>query len=188
VEAESSPAPSVAGDEEVVSVRSKRSAATKATQKLHNEIMPDVMSYQQEMRSKGKGRRSLGGAGDNQANGSARQKRTSDGGEEGVSKKRRRVSAVSAKGNIPASEEDSSEEDEKASGKMKVKKTVRMAATESEDSDVHIPMTGKTKKGKEKAMDVDFGSVAFPLSVPRVFLNYHIIPIEAVPKSLELSG
>jgi len=57
MEAESSPAPSVAGDEEVVSVRSKRTAATKATQRLHNEIMPDVMSYQQEIRSRGKGRR-----------------------------------------------------------------------------------------------------------------------------------
>jgi hypothetical protein len=169
MEAESSPAPSVAGDEEVVSVRSKRTAATKATQRLHNEIMPDVMIYQQERRNRGKGRRSLGGAGD-QGNGSARQKRTSDGGEEeGASKKRRRVSVVSAKEDTPASVEDSYEEDEnvvKTSGKTQVKKTVRIEATESEGSDVHIAKTGKSK-GKEKMMDVDSGSVSLFLPLTR---------------------
>ncbi|KAJ6590014.1 hypothetical protein DFH09DRAFT_1274284 [Mycena vulgaris] len=42
-------------------VRAKRSAATKATQRLHDEIMPDVVNYQNEMRNRGrKGRRVSG--------------------------------------------------------------------------------------------------------------------------------
>ncbi|KAG7098722.1 hypothetical protein E1B28_000635 [Marasmius oreades] len=42
--------------------RVKRSAATKATEKLHNQVMPDVLSYQQQLKnSKTKGgRKSLG--------------------------------------------------------------------------------------------------------------------------------
>lgn len=35
-------------------VRAKRSAATKATQRLHDEIMPDVVNYQNEMRNRGR--------------------------------------------------------------------------------------------------------------------------------------
>jgi len=49
----------------------------------------------------------------------------------------------------------------KTSGKAQVKKTVRIEATESECSDdVHIAKAGKSKKGKEKMMDVDSGSVS----------------------------
>ncbi|KAF5370725.1 hypothetical protein D9758_001947 [Tetrapyrgos nigripes] len=38
---------------------SKRAAATRASQRLHEEIMPDVLNFQQEMKRKGKGRESL---------------------------------------------------------------------------------------------------------------------------------
>jgi hypothetical protein len=140
--------------------------------------MPDVMSYQQEMRSKGKGRRSFGGDGEVQANGSGRQKRVSEENEEGGDKKRRRVSAVSAKGKTPATEEEDDDEGVnvvKASGKAKVKKTVRLDAVESEDSDVQIVKRGdaKTKKGKEKAMDVDSRSVV--LLFFEVSLRYDLV-------------
>ncbi|KAG6829223.1 hypothetical protein H0H87_012209 [Tephrocybe sp. NHM501043] len=45
----------------IINGRVKRGAAARASQKLREEIMPDVMNYQQEMRNAGKGRRSLPG-------------------------------------------------------------------------------------------------------------------------------
>jgi mediator of DNA damage checkpoint protein 1 len=40
----------------LVRASTKRSAATRAIQKLHDEIMPDVLNFQQEMKSKAKGK------------------------------------------------------------------------------------------------------------------------------------
>ncbi|THV02405.1 hypothetical protein K435DRAFT_717243 [Dendrothele bispora CBS 962.96] len=42
-----------------VSRTSKRAAASRASQRLHEEVMPDVLNYQQEMKRKGKGRESI---------------------------------------------------------------------------------------------------------------------------------
>lgn len=185
-EVESSPALSVTEDGVSVSGRSKRNAATKATQKLHDEIMPDVMNYQQEKRKEGKGRKSFGGAGGVRANGGGRQKRLSDGGEEeGGDKKRRRTSAVSAKGKTPASEEEEGEDEvtmvAKTSGKAKGKSIVRLDPAESEESEVQTSKKGdaKMKKGKEKAVEVDQRSVVCLLCsrcVAEIMIPFLIAP------------
>ena len=193
LEADSSSAPSGTEDVVVVSGRSKRNAATKATQRLHNEIMPDVMNYQQEMRGKGKGRKSFGEEGEVQTNGRGRQKRVSDGGEEdeGGDKKRRRVSAASTKGKAPATEEEDEDEDAKVvkSGGKAKGKTVRLAVTESEDSDVQIVSKdgGKAKKGKEKAKDVDSRSV---IPVTPLFYSSGVTDniVHVVPENRALLG
>ena len=176
VEEESSPALSGPENVVVVSGRSKRNAATKATQKLHDEIMPDVMNYQQEMRSKGKGRKSSGV--EVQTNGSDKQKRVSEEGqEEGGDKKRRRVSDVPMKRKTPTTEEEDEEDDVKvvkSSGKAKAKKAVRLAVTESEGSDVQmVNTTGvKAKKGKERVIDGHSRFFqSFPYPTPQVWLR-----------------
>ncbi|KAF8058683.1 hypothetical protein FPV67DRAFT_1523362 [Lyophyllum atratum] len=145
----------------VISGRTKRSAATKATQKLHDEIMPDVMNYQQEMRSAGKGRRSLGAsvnglpapsgstsAGKRRQSTKGEEEEEEGGEEETRDAKRRRLSAPDAKKGRKASTEDESEQEPEpakpAKGKGKGKKAV-------DDDRGIVEMVPSVKKADGKA-------------------------------------
>lgn len=147
------------------SIRSsvKRGAATKASQKLRDEIMPDLMSYQQEMRNA----RSRRGPGPGEylvpvASGSAipagRKKRAeeAEGEDEVRDKKRRRISAGKGK----ATDDDG--DDPIPSTKSKKKGKARVTDDEETDDE---PATKASKKTKENIGNVNSRCVSPPLSV-----------------------
>ncbi|KAG6825628.1 hypothetical protein H0H92_003009 [Tricholoma furcatifolium] len=142
-----SPPPAAEDAEEsiIVGGRARRGAAARASQKLHEEIMPDVVNFQQEMRNVGKGRRSVGGL--------PLPKRHSLGppsdNEETRDTKRRRLSGpINAKKNGKAAVSEDEEEEEveevvaqPAKGKNKGKRSEG-----GEDSE--IMKAGKPKRTK----------------------------------------
>ncbi|KNZ74024.1 BRCT-containing protein 1 [Termitomyces sp. J132] len=145
-----SPPPTTDDDTPVISSgRAKRGAAARASQKLHEEIMPDVMTFQQEMRNVGKGRRSLGAISMPGASGSANKRHLMDKSsdeEEGHSRnvKRPRLSTSHAmKGKATAGQEDQEENEPSRPVKGKGKK--------KPDDDGE----GKGKPAKSKTTKVD---------------------------------
>lgn len=109
----------------ISSGRTKRGAAARASQKLHEEIMPDVLNFQQEMRNVGK-RRSLGAISMPGGSDSGNKRQSVESSDEGDSDsrdvKRRRLSASYVnKGKTPAVEEGEENEPSKP-GKGKWKK------------------------------------------------------------------
>ncbi|KAF8877711.1 hypothetical protein BD779DRAFT_1677212 [Infundibulicybe gibba] len=152
--------PSPAPEEMQISARgpSMRGAAAKATQKLRDEIMPDLVNYQNEMK---KGRKSVGGGGGagvggEAATSSARRKRAEEAVEKekgnGRETKRRKVEsdeengdAKKGEGKAKAKAKAESDEDvKKGRGKAKTK---AKAGSESESESEPVQIT----KGKGKA-------------------------------------
>ncbi|KAG6880099.1 hypothetical protein C0992_006373 [Termitomyces sp. T32_za158] len=106
----------------ISSGRTKRGAAARASQKLHEEIMPDVLNFQQEMRNVGK-RRSLGAisipGGHDSGNKRHPVESSVEGNGDSRDVKRQRLSAsYTNKGETSASED---EEEDELSKPVKVK-------------------------------------------------------------------
>lgn len=121
----------------------KRSAATKATQRLHEVVMPDVLNYQQEMRksSKAKGRdRATDGSRDIDVSSRSRKKRTPDvqsassSDEEDRRRKKPRVSLGSGKRTKIAA---LSVEGDDSEGPFKSNK--RRITSDNEEGEIHKP-------------------------------------------------
>ncbi|GLB37897.1 putative regulator of Ty1 transposition protein 107 BRCT domain containing protein [Lyophyllum shimeji] len=170
--ASSSPAPVTAGDEDtllVINGRAKRSAATKATQKLHDEIMPDVMNYQQEMRNAGKGGRSLGGSVSGASapaggSGTGKRRQSVKGGEEQEEDeeevrdmKRRRLSAPNTNKKQKAPEEESADEEPAKPVKSKGKGK-KPADVDEDEVEVVSPVKKAERKAKKDTKGDDLNS------------------------------
>ncbi|KAG6853738.1 hypothetical protein C0991_001873 [Blastosporella zonata] len=143
------PPPATKDDASTTSGRVKRGAAERASQKLHEEIMPDVMHYQQQMRNAGKGRQSLPGL----PNGSSKKRQSiganSDDEEDARGAKRQRLS-----GKATASEDEVEVQEIPKPSKGKGKHV---------DTDEGEPVkAGKTQKAKgdlDSSGDSRVGSV-----------------------------
>ncbi|KAG6916328.1 hypothetical protein DXG01_007310 [Tephrocybe rancida] len=134
----------------IVTGRARRGAAARATQKLHEEIMPDVMNYQQEMRSVGKGRRSLGSL--PAASGSGKKRQSTGGGsddEDDPREAKRRK--LSGKGKAPASEDEEDEVEE-------VSRPAKGKGKQVDDDEGGAAKIAKAKKAKADDLNSSVGS------------------------------
>jgi mediator of DNA damage checkpoint protein 1 len=123
--------------------RSKRSASNKATRKLRDEIMPDVMNFQQEMK-KEKGKEKVR---------AAARSRDDDSISANVGKKRRPDPYVDDDG------EDEIDERPSKKKKASTKKKVKDHATSDDESDIVIESSKKNKQAAEdEDSDIDMPS------------------------------
>ncbi|KAF9051195.1 hypothetical protein BDZ89DRAFT_1057049 [Hymenopellis radicata] len=155
------------------STKAKRSAATKATQRLHDEIMPDVLKHQQEL--KNKSRRSIGTDISNQ------KKRTASAHDDGDNEssiritKKSRLSAT-GKGKQKAESVSEDEEDEQLTKRSTAKQPRKSNGTVIEvESDVEPTSkakptkTSKSQKGRKSTVkEPDSESDAEPASTAKV--------------------
>ncbi|KAG5651886.1 hypothetical protein H0H81_007043 [Sphagnurus paluster] len=195
--ASSPPPTSVADDDSsvVISGRSRRTAAAKATQRLHEEIMPDVMNYQQEMK---KGRKSVGGgvsltalppatAPAPVASGSGAGKKRlpagDDAGEGERDVKRRKMSLTQGdkKGKGKATVEEMSEDEEpvkssKAKGKRK--------ATEDDEDEVQEVLSAKPDGKARKSAKTEDLNARFDDSFYRINITKADFPFSVGSKKV----
>ncbi|KAF9463519.1 hypothetical protein BDZ94DRAFT_1308637 [Collybia nuda] len=151
--------------------RSRRTAATKATQKLREEIMPDVMNYQNEMRNANKTRKSMGTESTGSVYGGRKKRMSGSAMSENEDenrqrdKKRRKV-VIDWKDASPESDEEPVMIS-KATGKGKGKK---VEVEESEESDVPKPTKKTNTKGKstDKLQDDETSEVSKKSSTVRL--------------------
>ncbi|KII83923.1 hypothetical protein PLICRDRAFT_95612 [Plicaturopsis crispa FD-325 SS-3] len=149
----------VAGPSGLTRTPSRRSAATKATQKLHDEIMPDVLNYQHDMKKSGRARdRAFDRSVDMTDHSAPAKKRRQSGHAEELAavsddegrdkKKKRRVgSRESGKGVDKAL----------ANGKGKAKsKTSRRNTSDAEsEAEGSVPARSKSRSAKQRVVDGD---------------------------------
>ncbi|KAG6820065.1 hypothetical protein H0H93_005688 [Arthromyces matolae] len=189
-----SPAPTTTTDDEgtpapalTAGGRVKRGAAARATQKLHDEIMPDVLNYQNEMRgAAGKGRHSLGsipvpdGTG---TQGGGKKRRSFGEGEGEGDKKRRRVEAAEEE---DQEEEEEEEEEEEA---PKLTKSVKAKAKHVDEPPSRPEAVSKGKARKaNKTDDLDTSAGAGSRSGTIRLMTTQVTLSEDVVKTLTKLG
>lgn len=157
------------------STKIKRSAATKATQRLHDEIMPDVMKHQQEL--KNKSRRSIGTDISNQKKRTASAHDVSDDESSIRITKRSRLSAT-GKGKQKAESVSDDEEDEQSTKRSIAKRSrnsngtvIEVESDAEPTSEAKAPKTSKSQRGRKPIVtdhEADNESDAEPASKAKV--------------------
>ncbi|KAG6888376.1 hypothetical protein C0995_008814 [Termitomyces sp. Mi166 len=175
-----SPPPATDDDEApVISTgRTKRGAAARASQKLHEEIMPDVLNFQQEMRNVGKGRRSLGaisvpggsGSGSGKKRHTAEERSDEEEGDSRDAKRQRLSTSHAKKGKAKVNEEEEEEENE----------PVKPVKGKGKKPDENREGPGKTTKSRTTKVDdvdssVDSKSGAVRLMTTQVSLTDDVV-------------